>query len=72
MVTKDTTRSRSNFRLTRTLKDAFEAISRTITIDTKNGASSVPSATADDCSRTMDESVSKYRVIGGEINTYDI
>ncbi|EED19906.1 conserved hypothetical protein [Talaromyces stipitatus ATCC 10500] len=35
---KDGPRSRSNFRLTRTLKDAFEATSRTIAMDSNDGA----------------------------------
>jgi hypothetical protein len=47
-VAKDAPRSRSNFRLTRTLKDAFEATSRTIAMDANDGASSVPPATTTD------------------------
>lgn len=47
-VAKDATRSRSNFRLTRSLKDAFEATSRTVAMDANDGTSSVPPATISD------------------------
>lgn len=47
-VARDPPRPRSNFRLTRTLKDAFDATSRTTSMDTNVGANSVPPATTTD------------------------
>lgn len=47
-VANDATRARSSFRLTRTLKDAFEATSRTVGMDASVGASSMPPAIATD------------------------
>lgn len=47
-VAKDAPRSRTGFRLTRTLKDAFEATSRTVAMDTNDGTSAVPPATTSD------------------------
>lgn len=47
-VAKDAARPHSNFRMTRTLKDAFEATSRTVTMNPSDGANSARSAATKD------------------------